>query len=146
MNALLKGLLLSCVLVTLTGCGGMAGTWQMDSIEPASAQAAFPMTALCLNKDHTFTACMKCGTKVAGTWAYDEQAQLLSFKNGKDRAYKARVQGNKLLVESTEEGTIWAAEMKRGKSCGGTCSANCCGVKSEPAKTGTPKKGPKEKN
>lgn len=136
MKRLLEGLLLACVLVTLTGCGGMVGHWQMDSIEPESARAEFAMSTLCLMKDGGFTACMDSGTTMTGTYDYDADADLITFKSdeGKQRTYKACVCGvtGNLLVESTQEDKVWKATMKRDKcacgakcACGGKCSETC---------------------
>lgn len=127
MRKLLQGMVLSCVLVALTGCGGMAGHWTMASMEPESAKAEFPMVGLRLHDDGTFVACMESDSHFKGTWEYDADAQLLTFQSaeGKKRTYKASLGGlnNRLLVSSTEEGKDWKAEMKRGK-CPGKCSGH----------------------
>lgn len=132
MKALLAGLLFSCVLVALTGCGGMVGHWQMDSIEPESAKTEFAMSTLCLEKDGGFTAHLDSGTVMTGTWKYDADNKTLMLKSddGVECSYKACLcgPGGSLLLESAQEGQAWKATMKRlggsdDEQCGGTCSA-----------------------
>ena len=122
MKMVLRGMLLTCVLVTLTGCGGISGHWTLDSIEPDSAQKAFPIARLCLHEDHTYAASMACGSKMNGTWEYDADAKLLTFTTAKGtkRVYEARVcgVGGKLLVKSTDASKEWKASMKRDKCHG----------------------------
>lgn len=127
----MKALLSSCVLVALTGCGGMVGHWQMDSIDPESARAEFAMSRLCLEKDGSFTAHLDSGTVTTGTWDYDADNKTLTLKSdgGAERSYKACLcgPGGSLLVESAQKDQAWKATMKRlggsnNQDCGGTCS------------------------
>mgnify|MGYP000169368712 CR=1 FL=1 len=135
MKTLLQGLLGLGVVIALTGCGGMTGTWKMYSIEPQDAKGAFPLQTLCLHKDHTYCAYMACGTGINGKWEYDHQTKLITFipEKGAQRCYKAWTDGmrNCLLVQSSEEGKEWKATMKRGK-----CDLPCCSkeAKCEPQK------------
>ena len=143
MKRLLSGLLLSCVLMALTGCGGIAGTWKLDTIEPESAKANFDFGMLCLAKDGTYAACVDYGGGakcLKGTYTYDDDSNLLTFKTsqGKERAYKACLCGTsgKLFVCSADEGKVWKAAMTRFKcsgkcpgDCGGTCLSECGSAK-----------------
>ncbi|MFH1747724.1 MAG: hypothetical protein ABIG44_11870 [Planctomycetota bacterium] len=140
MRTFARGLALSAVLLLLTGCGGMAGQWAMHSITPESAKAEFALSGLCLNKDGTFVACMDCGTKINGTWDYNADDKLLTFKDdkGKARSYEACLCGTSgnLLVSSAEEGKDWKAAMERGKCCTACgCGSKCCGGKTCAGKT-----------
>lgn len=130
MKALLKGVLLSCVLVMLTGCSNLAGAWHVVSIEPESAKEAFPMAGLCLKADHSFTACMECGGKMSGTYEYDAKSELLTFKSekGKTRTYKACLcsETGQLIVRPAEEGKEWKAVLKRSECCKDKCDPKKC--------------------
>ena len=98
---------------------GFSGQWTLDSIEPDSAQKAFPIAKLCLHKDHTYIAGMGCGSNMNGTWEYDAGAKLLTFTTpkGTKRTYEACLCGKSgnLLIKSTDASKDWKASMKRGK-------------------------------
>ena len=79
MKMILRGMLLTCILFTLTGCGGISGQWTLDSIEPDSAQKAFPIAKLCLHKDHTYVAGMGCGSNMNGTWGVRCRRQVVNL-------------------------------------------------------------------
>jgi hypothetical protein len=122
MKRVLSAALLSCALVVLTGCGGIAGHWTLRSIEPESAQGEFQFGWLCLADDGGYRAEATYGgeTKVLdGTYEYDKSTKMLKFVAGQgmERTYKADIQcpGSTMKVSSTEEGKDWTATMKRCK-------------------------------
>ena len=131
MREALKGLLLSGVLLALTGCGGMTGYWKFDSIEPQAAQGDFRISELCLNDDGTYCAETSYGgtTKcAAGTYEYDKTTRMLTFKSsaGAEHRYKAEMccAGSGLKIWSAEEDQDWTARMVRTKGC--TCGGKAC--------------------
>ena len=129
MKAALKVVVLSCALLALTGCG-MNAKWEMKSITPATASEHFGMKVLCLMDDGTYMACAVVKDKpacLAGTYTYDNQGQMLTFKDkdGQARSYHAKLlcPGGEMKIWSDEQGKEWTATMKRA----GDCPKNCCG-------------------
>jgi hypothetical protein len=133
MKALLKGLLLSCVLLALTGCNGVTGRWTIDTVEPPAAKVHVPITAFCLMSDGTYCACKMEGDKCTptkGTYKFDQPGKQLTFtpSEGKERVYKAELVDAKLKVWSEEKGKEWTAMLVHGKCCGkpGQCGKDGC--------------------
>jgi hypothetical protein len=130
MKTLLKGLLLSCVALSLTGCGSVVGHWTMDSVTPASAQADFHLAVICMAKDGTYMCCAGPNERGhTGTYQYDAMTKMLTFKgaDGKERSYKAEVTGDTMKVMPAEKDKEWTAVMKRGECpCGKKCGGAAC--------------------
>ena len=159
MKTMLKGLLLSCVLVAVTGCG-VTGKWTMKSLSPESEKEHFNLQALCLMDDGTYMACAKEGEQckcLKGTYQYDAKAKTLTFKtDSKERSYHAEVGccGGQMKVTPAEKGEEWTALMKRVGSCpqdkccpgGKMCDPKTCNPKMCPHAMGAPGKAPAEKS
>jgi hypothetical protein len=145
MRTVVKGLLLSCVLATLTGCG-VTGRWTMQSVKPESAKEHFNLQTLCLMDDGSYMACAqekgqnKC---LKGTYTYDAKTKLLAFKtDGKERSYHAEVGcPGQMKITPTEKGEEWTAIMKHAGACPkDKCCAGGqpCDMKQCPAAKGAP--------
>ena len=137
MKTVVKTLLLSCVLVVVTGCG-VNGKWTLQSITPEAERARFNLQWMCLMDDGSYMAAAQeegKSTCLAGTYTYDGKSKLLTFRtNGKERAYHADLMcpGGKMKVTSAEAGETWTATMKRTGSCPKDkccCAGQMCGGK-----------------
>lgn len=152
MKTMLKGLLLSCVLVAVTGCG-VTGKWTMKSLSPESEKKQFNLECLCLMKDGTYMAMAQeegQNKYLKGTYVYDAEAKLLTFKtDSKERVYNAQVVGLgcEMKVTPTEKGQEWTAIMKHSGACSKDkcCCGKPCEMKTSPTAKGAPDKAPAEK-
>jgi hypothetical protein len=131
----LKVLLASCLLAALTGCGGVAGHWKLESIQPETAKGSFDLAMLCLGKDGACCAAAREGDQVkrmTGTYKYDRAAKTLtlSTEGGPERVYQAQVlcPGTRLKVWSDTPGKEWTAMMSKATCCGGKRCGDpkCC--------------------
>jgi hypothetical protein len=137
MKTVAKTLLLSCVLVVVTGCG-IQGRWTLQSITPESEKAHFNLQCMCLMSDGSYMAAAQeegKSTCLKGTYTYDGKTKLLTFKtDSKERAYHADLMcpGSKMKVTPAEAGESWTATMKRAGSCSKDkccCMGQMCGGK-----------------
>ncbi len=144
MRMALKGLLGTALLAALTGCGGVAGHWTLESIQPEPPAAGFHLNMMCLAEDGRYCAMAKEGEQtrqMTGTYKYDRDAKTLAFamEGGQERSYKAQLlcPGSRLKVWSETPGKEWTAFMKRApcsacQKCGGP-ACRCCPARSAQA-------------
>jgi hypothetical protein len=157
MKATVQGLVLACVVLSLTGCGSLTGHWTMESIKPEASKQHFDLGMLCLCKDGTFLMCSGAGDKckeTTGTYKYAAADKTLTFTfdQGKERVYKAELTegGKKMKVEGTAKGEDWTAMLKRVEGgCGpadtGTCAKGKGDTKTCPMAKEEPKKAEPKK-
>lgn len=157
MKTLLKVVVVSCVFLSLTGCG-VQGHWAMQSVNPDTAKDKFQMQCLMLNADGSYMACVKEGAQakcLKGEYKYDAEAKKLTFvTDGKERAYNAELVagGNEMKFWGGEKGSEWTATMKRCGACRKDCGYRCCAPGCDPkacqatcAKAAEEKKEPAKK-
>jgi hypothetical protein len=131
MNNAFRGLLLSIAVVTLTGCGNVAGRWTLDTIKPEEARESYPLSSLTLHGDGTYVATMPRGDElVTSQGRYEFENGQLCFENteGEQRTYDARLValGTKMEVKTEVDGQEVTAVMKRHycQKCAG-CEQKC---------------------
>ncbi len=80
------------LLVAVTGCSSLSGTWTVKEIVPPSEKGKFEMGKITFHSDGKFTAEVTYGGKVKevkGTYTYDAKEELVTFKgeDNKERTY-----------------------------------------------------------
>ncbi len=128
MKTCAKVLLLSTLLVALTGCASWSGKWTFQSIKPESAREAFHLDGMCLMNDGTYKAWAADKT-FTGTWKHDQAAKTLTFvTEGKERVYNAKLlcPGCRMKLWGQMNNQEWTAVMKRSGSCPKNCCEKCC--------------------
>ncbi len=134
MKTALKGLLLACIVLSLTGCAtGVTGHWTLASFKPEAEKGNFQLGSMCLEPDGKYAANAAEGGKteaMTGTYTYDKSTNALTFAmpGGKQRTYNAELVGSDEMQVS-EHGKDWVATMKRDHKCDGKqCKdqSSCC--------------------
>jgi hypothetical protein len=128
MKAAVKVLVLTCVVLVMTGCGVNA-KWTLKSITPESAREHFDLQMICLMNDGHYM--MRSEMKGAieqktGTYEFDRKAEKLTFKgdDGVTREYGAKLlcPGSELKVWSVGTDSEFTAILKHA----GACPKECC--------------------
>jgi hypothetical protein len=147
-----KTLLLSGMLLVLTGCSSVAGKWTLQSVTPEAAADRYAVAEMVLRDDGSFCALAKKGGQdvtSTGQYTFENNKLSLTTTEGKTRAYDAKLiaLGSKLEVKASHHGEEVTAIMNRvsgsscgckscgasGKksACGKDCTKPCCADKKE---------------
>jgi hypothetical protein len=111
---------LSAMVLVLTGCTSVTGTWKLDTITPGEAREGYPLASVTLHKDGTYVAMMPHGEKMVashGEYTFENNQLCFTSEKGKERTYEAKLiaLGAKLEVQTEMAGEPVTAIMKRAK-------------------------------
>jgi hypothetical protein len=119
MNRTSSMIVLSFVLLTLSGCGP-AGSWKLDSVSPSEAAERYHLADFTLYNDKTYSATIDLGQgpmPSRGTWTFSDDTLTFNPDDGSpSRSYQADLKafGQKMeIVTSDRSGSKVTAVMKR---------------------------------